>query len=480
MHPCGRATCGLLTLGDMQHLSRLRGLLAALCLFALGPTVHAQPADFDRCLASLRAELPRHPRVSADSFARFTREAQDLRPPIDTATRSQPEFQLAVWEYLARLVDDKRIRDGQALLQRESALLDALAPRYPVDRTTLVAILGVESDFGRLQGRFPVVDATLSRACLNLASRDRQSQFFTALWLLQEGLVDAERFRGSWAGAFGMTQFMPATFARYRADGDGDGRVDIAGSLADALATAANYLSNLGWTAGLPWGLEVKAPSDVARLWNSSEREHACLAEPEARPSGRCRSLAQWAALGVQAVDGRPLGLSFPAWPALDRHTTMALLTPAGADGPAWLVTRNFQAIWYYNRADAYALAIGLLSSALRDEPGIQAAWPGPEAGLALSRTGITALQTLLVQAGQCNLAVDGFDGPATRQAIRDEERRRGWLETGRPTTVLLERLRADPPAEALRCAEPAAAPALRPDPTPDPVPAAAAASGPT
>ncbi len=430
-------------------------LLAAplLALALAAPARSANAAGLpplSTCIDQLRRELPQHPKVRRDSFDALTATVQDLRPPIDGATQNQPEFQMQIWDYLARLVDERRLSDGRAVLAAQAGALARVSAAYAIDPATIVAIYGVESDFGRLTGRYPVLDATLSRACLNLASRERKAHFFAALWLLQEGQVQRDSFRGSWAGAFGKTQFMPGTYVQYQADGDGDGRVDTVNSTADALATTANYLRGLGWVDGLPWGIEVIAPLDLARGWSSAQAEHACLAQAD--PQGRCRQLAQWAALGVVRADGRPL-LADGA--AAGGAGTWALLTPAGPNGPAWLVSRNFRAIWQYNRADAYALAIGLLASALRDEPGIRAAWPTAEGQTALSRTGIAALQELLFAAGQCQVAADGYDGPITRQAIRNEERRRGLPETGRPTTTLLERMRADPMPPTVPCPAP-------------------------
>ena len=242
-----------------------------------------------------------------------------------------------------------------------------------------------------------------------------------------------------------MTQFMPGTYTRYMTDGDGDGRIDTLRSRVDALATTARYLKSLGWTAGLPWGIEVRVPESIARSSSSSQTEHACLAATDA--TGRCKRLDHWASLGLRRVDGRPLlGVSDDAridWPALGPDTPLALLTPAGPQGPAWLVSRNFQSLWRYNRADAYALAVGQLSSALRGDAAQQSAWPGPDAALALSRNGTAELQGLLIAQGHCNLTADGYDGPATRLAVQHEERRRGLPETGRPTSTLLALMRA-------------------------------------
>lgn len=444
----------------------------AIAVLTLGAASAATAGpSLPQCIEQLRRDLPQHPRVRADTFDRLTATTQDLRGPIDAATQNQPEFQLPIWDYLARLVDEQRVRDGRAVLDQEASALAHVAAVHRVDPATVVAIFGVESDFGRLKGRYNVLDATLSRACLNLANRERKAHFFAALWLLQERQVEHEAFRGSWAGAFGMTQFMPGTYLRYQADGDGDGRVDTVHSRADALATTANYLKSLGWVEGLPWGIEVTVPRDLARGWSSAQAEHACLGASEAQ--GRCRRLEQWAALGVVRADGQALASLRGAGTAAERPAPWALLTPAGPNGPAWLVSRNFQAVWQYNRADSYALAIGLLSSALRQEAPLQAPWPTSEARTALSRTGTAALQQQLVAAGHCQLAVDGYDGPMTRLAIRSEERRRGLPETGRPTTTLLEQLLADPLPAPVACAPNPG------DPTPTPTPGQGDASPP-
>jgi lytic murein transglycosylase len=382
------------------------------------------------CVTQLRRELPQHADIRAETFDAHTRQANDLRPVIEAASRSQPEFELAIWDYVARLADAQREADGREVLLREAKALATIESRHGIDAATVVAVFGVETDYGRVKGRYPVVDATLSRACLDLGSRERKAHFFAALWLLQEGLVERDAFRGSWAGAFGMTQFMPATFVRYRDDGDGNGRPDIIGSVPDALATTARYLAALGWQAGLPWGWEVKVPAHVATTRNALQGQHACLAPNQ--PAGRCLDLTRWTALGVARADGAPL----------TGGSMAALLMPAGAEGPAWLVTRNFQALWQYNRADAYALAIGLLANAMRGEPPMKASWPTDDPGL--SRAELRELQTLLVRRGHADVDVDGADGPRTRNAVAAEERALGLTVKERPGVKILRRLRAE------------------------------------
>ena len=426
---------------------------ASLCACALAPA--QEPAAFAGCVAALRGALPRHPEVRAETFDTYARAAQDLRPVIRAATESQPEFKLPVWDYIARLVDAQRIADGQTVLAEQAQALRTIAARHGVDAATAVAVFGVETDYGHVAGRYPVVDATLSRACLDLKSRERERHFYAALWLLQQGLVQPETFRGSWAGAFGMTQFMPGTFVAFMDDGDASGTVDITASAPDALATTARYIASLGWSDGLRWGVEVTPPTGAARELIAAEREHACLGGGDA--VGKCRSVEQWAALGVV-----PLGASSAtAAPSLPDGTRAALLAPGGADGPAWLVTRNYQAIWQYNRADTYGLAIGLLSDALRGEPPMRTAWPTDDVGL--GRVVMRDLQQRLVQLGHAEVIVDGYDGPRTQEAIRAEERRLGWPETGRAGAKIVRALKPQPEPprepEAVTPSRPASAP---------------------
>jgi len=425
-------------------------LVAAVQSGATAQTSEREPLS--ACIATLRHDLAARRDVTPETFDTYTRDVQDLRPLIDNASRVQPEFQLPIWDYLARRTDPQRVAQGRELMQREAAALDAIEKRHGVDAATTVAVFGVETDYGRAGGSVPVVDATLSRACLNLKSNERKQHFFAALWLLQEGVVKPQEFKGSWAGAFGMTQFLPGTFVRTMSDGDGP-PADIIHSVPDALATTARYLRSLGWTDGLPWGVEVTVPAELAPF-NALEGDHGCLLE--GKPSEQCRTVARWSLSGVARVDGTPLVRSERGPGRLDPDTMAALLMPAGPTGPAWLVTPNYQAIWRYNRADAYGLAIGLLSDALGGRPLQRVAWPTDDPGL--SRAEFREVQSLLVARGHCDLKVDGAEGPRTSAAIRQEEARLGWSETGRAGTKLLKALRTDKaPAVGCNAATPAA-----------------------
>lgn len=405
----------------------------------------AQPAaPLADCIAAFRKELPQHPKVSAATFDERTKDMQDLRPAIEKSTSTQPEFKLAIWDYLAKLADAGRAADGRRILQTHAEALAAIQRRLAVDPATVVAVFGVETDYGNVRGRYPVIDATLSRACLQPANAERKGHFFDALWLVQEGLVQPELFMGSWAGAFGLTQFMPGTFVRYLDDADGSGKADIIGSVPDALGTTANFLRGLGWVAELPWGVEVSVSPQAAAL-AAGEQDHACLATSDASP--RCKASDQWATLGVRRVDGKPL-------PSLPRA---ALLAPAGAAGPAWLITPNYQAIWRYNRADSYALAIGLLSDALRGQAPQQTPWPTDDPGL--SREQFRQVQGWLAAKGYPGVTADGFDGPMTQAAVRAEEKRLAWRESGRAGMKLFNALLADASSPVPASAPAASAP---------------------
>jgi lytic murein transglycosylase len=415
------------------------GLFMALCVpVASGQSGNENPLN--PCISRLRDALPAYPKVTPAAFDTYTRDAQDLRPVIEKASASQPEFKLPIWDYLARLVDDQRIADGRRMLALHADALAAIHKRFGVDPATVVAVFGVETDYGNVRGRYPVVDATLSRSCLKPDDAERRRHFFDALWLLQEGLVDREHFMGSWAGAFGLTQFMPGTFVEAMADGDGSGKADIVSSAADALATTARYLQGLGWKDGAPSAIEVSAMAAMAAVAASHapEQAHGCLSARDAALP--CRTLAQWSELGVRRADGSALQGAAGSPAANDRA---ALLMPAGADGPAWLITPNYQAAWRYNRADSYALAITLLADALRGAPPPRTRWPTDDGGL--SRAGFRDVQALLAQRGHAGVAPDGLNGALTQAAVRTEEARLGWPETGRAGEKLLRALRDAP-----------------------------------
>lgn len=334
-------------------------------------------------------------------------------PAIIRADRSQPEFTRPVWEYLDSAISATRVRRGQALLAEHASTLQAIEQRYGVDRHALVAIWGMESNFGQYMGDKSVIAALATLAYEGRRPAFAHEQLLAALRILQHGDVQPSRMRGSWAGAMGQTQFIPSTYNQFAVDFDGDGRRDIWDSSADALASAAHYLQKSGWQSGQPWGVEVTLPSGF---------DYA-LADAEIR-----KPISEWRQLGVNNI------------PAADDQARAVLLLPAGHRGPAFLVLDNFRAILKYNNSTAYGLAIGLLSGALDSQPGVQAAWPRSDRQLGRSER--IELQERLASRGYTPGAADGIIGANTRKAVRAFQQSLGQPADGYPSHELLQQLR--------------------------------------
>jgi len=330
--------------------------------------------------------------------------------------RAQPEFTRPIWQYLDSTVSPQRVQLGQQKLAELRAQVDGAAARYGVTPGVLVAIWGIESNFGGNYGNTPTIDALATLAFDGRRESWARSQLQAALKILQSGDIARTQMIGSWAGAMGQTQFLPSAFLAYAVDGDGDGRRDLWGSMADVMASTGNFLSSSGWRAGEPWGVEVQLPPgfDVGR------------ADSQTRQAS-----AQWAAEGVRAVDGA----------ALPEVTDAAVLLPAGARGPAFLVGNNFRTILRYNNSNNYALAVSLLAQRIAGGPAVQAPWPRDLA--ALSRTQIMELQTALNAHGFDSGLPDGAPGAATRDALRRYQRSIGVPADGYPTLEMLQRLQA-------------------------------------
>ena len=408
----------------MRWAERLgvRAAGAALTLLAINAThVSAQTqAEFANCLVRLQPAAQKSG-VQPASYERYTRGTQADFTVIEKLNY-QPEFRLAIWDYLAGLVDDERIADGKANLAEHAAVLKRVEAAYGVDPATVVAVWGVESNYGRITGKYPLVQALGTLSCFGRRQSYFQGEFFAALRILQRGDIAPDRLNGSWAGAFGHTQFMPATYERLAVDFDGDGRRDLVDNSSDALASTANFLRRGGWQSGLPWGIEVRLPAGF----------DASLAGRKNK-----RALAEWAERGVVAVDGRALANS-----GLSPGEKTAILIPAGQRGPAFIVTPNFDVIYGYNAAESYALAIAHLSDRLRGGAPFATPWPTDDPGL--SRAERRELQTLLAARGHDIGEIDGALGERSRAAIKIEQSRLGQEPTGRGGQKILLALRAE------------------------------------
>jgi membrane-bound lytic murein transglycosylase B len=337
-----------------------------------------------------------------------------LVPRVIESDRAQPEFTRTVWDYLDGALSTQRIDRGRDKLLQLRPEVDATTARYGVPAEVLVAIWGMESNYGSNVGDIPTIDALATLGFEGRREAWARGQLLAALKILQNRDIDRAQMIGSWAGAMGQTQFLPSNFLAYAVDADGDGRRDIWGSVADVMASTANFLARTGWQSGQPWALEVRLPPGF----------------DYARADADVQQLAtQWADEGVQAIDGAPL-------PALEGSS---ILLPASARGPAFLVGANFRAILRYNNSTSYALAVGLLAQKLAGAAAMQTPWPRDLP--LLSRSQLLALQKALNARGFDSGTPDGTVGPATRRGVRLYQRSLGLPADGYPTLDLLQRL---------------------------------------
>jgi peptidoglycan lytic transglycosylase B len=375
----------------------------------------AAAANFKNCLGQLWPEAVRR----GVSWRTFQTQTAGLEPDLHIMDLldAQPEFTRSFWDYLDLLVTDARIAAGRAVLARYQPVFAAVEKAYGVDRYTIAAIWGIESNFGSAIGERPVVRSTATLACIGRRQSYFREEFLATLEILERGDVRPDRLKGSWAGAFGPTQFMPTAFKRYAVDFDGDGRRDVVDSIADVIASTANNLHKDGWVRGQTWGYEVVVPPRFNYLLADRSRE---------------LTVAEWQRLGIRRVAGKP----FP------RPAERAFLwMPAGARGPAFLMLNNFRVIMRYNPAEAYALAIGHLADRMRGEGAFVQGWPREERALTAEER--HEVQQRLAGRGFDVGEPDGQFGTRTRNAIRAFQVRAGLVPDGFPSSDLLDRLRA-------------------------------------
>lgn len=371
-------------------------------------------ADFGVCLERL------WPQAAKRGISRTTYETYALTLTPDVKIMefldSQPEFTRALWDYLDFLVTDARIARGREILTQHADIFDAVEKTYGVDRYVITAIWGVESNFSTAGGERPVVRSTATLACIGRRQPYFRDEFLSALEILQRGDVRPEQLKGSWAGAFGPTQFMPTSFKRFAVDFDGDGKRDVVDSVPDLIASTANNLKKDGWSAGQTWGYEVAVPAGFNYL----------LADQSRR-----MTLREWEQLGVRRIGGKP----FPR-----PDDSAYLLVPAGVRGPAFIMLNNFRAIMKYNPSEAYALAIGHLADRMRGGGAFAQAWPREER--VLSRAERYELQQLLAARGFDTGQPDGRLGGKTRVAIRNFQASLGEPPDGFASSNVLNQLR--------------------------------------
>ena len=394
-------------------------LLATPALQAQDAPAVLDASEFRTCLNQLRS-APAFKSIETGVFTRFT---EDLvpDPSVLVSLNRQPEFTMPVWDYLAVLVDEERVTDGRAAYEKWREVLARIEEQTGVASNIVIGVWGVESNFGHNLGGRPLVQSLATLSCFGRRQTYFRGEFSAALRILQEGHIVPEKLNGSWAGAFGQTQFMPSTFFRSAVDFDGDGRRDIVDSVPDALASTAKFLQNAGYRRGEPWGFEVKLPAGFNT--SSAGRKNK-------------QAIAAWRSAGLTLADGSALPDTLPR---------AGLLVPARG-GPAFLVGRNFDALYSYNASENYALAIAHLSNLVAQSgSSTDFATPWPTDDIGLSRAQNRELQILLLVRGHDIGSADGVIGAKTREAIKAEQQKLGHTVNGRAGQKLLEALKHAP-----------------------------------
>lgn len=335
----------------------------------------------------------------------------DPDPKVAELTRRQSEFVKPVWDYMESAVTAARVDKGREMAVEWQSALASAERRYGVERSVILGIWGMETNYGSFTGGKDVIRSLATLAHLGYRGSFFRDELLTALVILQQGHIDREDMKGSWAGAMGQTQFMPSSFMTYAVDADGDGHKNIWTSMPDAIASTANYLHKHGWTPGLPWAVEVTLPAHFD--WKT-----------------RSASFPAWSRLGIRRADGK----------AMPHGGEASLFLPAGAKGPVFLVTSNFAVIKKYNSSDAYALGVGHLGDRVMGGAQLAGDWPVGER--LLDKDQRFELQRHLLRMGYDVGDPDGRFGSKTREAVRDFQERRGLVPDGYANHAVLQALR--------------------------------------
>lgn len=342
-------------------------------------------------------------------------EGVEYDPDIIALDRNQSEFTKQIWEYLDTAVSAQRVDNGKAALARHRADLDQIEARFGVEKEVVTAIWGLESAYGAMRGKSPLIGSLATLAYDGRRGDFFEEQLIAALKIVQAGDVAPRAMTGSWAGAMGHTQFMPTSYLSYAVDFTGDGRRDIwSDDPTDALASTAAYLAHFGWKTGQPWGVEVRLPADFDL---SRARRELTL------------SPAAWAAEGVRDMAGEPVA----------NHGNASILLPAGSAGAAFMIFDNFSVIERYNKADAYVIGVGHLSDRIRGGSAIQTAWPRHYHAISASQR--REIQRRLRSKGFAVEKIDGIIGPNTINAIRAFQESAGLSADGYASGELLAAL---------------------------------------
>ena len=336
--------------------------------------------------------------------------APDAR--VIAATQHQPEYGKPVGDYIRAAVSPGRIARGEAKAKEWTKLFDAVEKKFGVERWVLIALWGMETDYGAEKDRWDVFRSLATLAYVKYRDPYFRNELIVAMEIMQSQKFPRTKMVSSWAGAMGQTQFMPTNVVDYAIDFSGDGKSDIWGNVPDVIASTGNYLAKEHWQRGLPWGFEVVIPAGFDYMKSRA-------------------SFEEWKRLGVRRAGGK----SFPSGDGI-------LFFPAGAKGPGFIVTENYDVLKEYNNSDAYAIAVGHLADRMKGGLPFKTAWPADDHPL--SRDARIALQKKLAALGY---KVNDFEGHVDfdlRDTIRAEQKKFGMVPDGNPTPALLEKLGLD------------------------------------
>ncbi len=318
----------------------MKKLLSVALSFAVSSSVLAENVDFDKYVEGLKLQAKQQgisEQVIQEAFADV-----EYKPRAITADRNQPEKRLTLDEYIPRAAPEWKIKQARQLYHQHQDELVRIGEEYGVQPRFIVALWGVESNFGKFTGGYSVIDALTTMAFDGRREEFFRNEAMAALTILEQGHISAKEMKGSWAGAMGQCQFMPSSFLSYAADGNGDGKKDIWGTEADVFASTANYLSKSGWDDSLTWGRQVKLPKGFDLSVQGREKEKA-------------KTLAQWSELGVTRYDGSAL-------PKMAKDIDAWLIAPDDVDGRVYLVYNNYNVLMKWNRSYYFALAVSHLA----------------------------------------------------------------------------------------------------------------------
>jgi membrane-bound lytic murein transglycosylase B len=330
---------------------------------------------------------------------------------VIAATQRQPEYGKPFGGYVNAVANKRRIAEGQIKAKQWAKIFDAVEQQFDVERWVLLALWGIESDFGAEKDKWDVFRSLATLAYVGYRDPYFRNELIVAMMIMQKNRFQRSQMVSSWAGAMGQTQFMPSNVLDYAYDFDHDGRVDLWSNIADILGSTGNYLHKSHWQHGLPWGFEVVVPNGFDTMHSHDD-------------------FAGWQKLGVRRADGKP----FPP-----SDVKGILFFPAGAKGPAFIVTANYDVLKEYNNSDAYAVAVGHLADRMQGGAPIKAAWPADDHPL--SRNARIALQKKLAELGYKVTDFEGHVDFDLRDNIRAEQQKLGMVPDGNPTAALLERL---------------------------------------